>query len=88
MEIIRQSKACRGCRVCEIFCSYHYRKVFSPQGGAIKVTKDNRTGEICWYKDATCDLCKNEDQPLCVRFCSYGALRVINRDERHERQTL
>ena len=80
MEIIRHPKACRGCRVCEIFCSYHQKKAFSPQGGAIRVNKDNRTGEIRWYKDETCDQCINEEQPLCARFCSYGALRVIKKD--------
>jgi Fe-S-cluster-containing hydrogenase component 2 len=80
MEIIRQSKACRGCRVCEIICAYHQKKVFSPQGGAIRVKKDNRTGEIHWCQDETCDLCLTEDEPLCVRFCSYGALRVVKKD--------
>jgi len=77
MKIRRDHKACYGCRACELACSFHQQRAFSPGGGAIRVRKDNRSGEIRWSMDSTCDLCKNEDQPLCVRFCSYDALEVL-----------
>jgi len=77
MKIHRDHKACYGCRACELACSFHRRRIFSPGGGAIKVRKDNRSGEIRWSMDPTCDLCKGEDQPFCVRFCSYEALEVL-----------
>lgn len=74
MNIVRDPKACYGCRSCEIVCSYHHRGGFAPEGGAIRVDKNNRTGKIRWRIDLTCDLCEKEGQPLCVRYCSYQAL--------------
>ena len=77
VKIKRQSKECRGCRVCEIMCSYHFRRVFSPGGGAIKVLKNNQTGEISWYLSPACDLCKAEVSPLCLKYCNYRALSML-----------
>jgi len=76
MRLCREPNDCYGCRSCELVCSYHHRRVFSPGGGAIQVRKDNETGQILWVRDSRCDLCLGEEGPLCVRFCGYGALRV------------
>ena len=81
MKLIRDQKACYGCRACELICSFHHLGVFSPRGGAIKVSKDNRTGKINWSVDSTCDFCKGEDLPLCRRYCNYGALRLFTGGE-------
>jgi Fe-S-cluster-containing hydrogenase component 2 len=74
MKIIRSSQACYGCRACELVCAFHHQGVFAPEGGSIRVSKDHQTGKIRWSLDSTCDSCKREAQPLCVRYCSYGAL--------------
>jgi Fe-S-cluster-containing hydrogenase component 2 len=74
MSIVRDPKACYGCRSCEIVCSYHHGGSFAPAGGAISVDKNNRTGKIRWRIDRTCDLCEKDGQPLCVQYCSYQAL--------------
>lgn len=80
MKLIRNPKLCYGCRACELICSFHHRGEFSPGGGAIKVRKDNRTGEISWRKRSTCDFCEGEGQLLCIRYCTYKALTVSTKD--------
>jgi Fe-S-cluster-containing hydrogenase component 2 len=77
MKIIRDTEACYGCRTCELVCSFHHKGVFSLGGGSITVKRDNNTGEIKWTIDSTCDSCDGEDQPLCVKYCVYGALGVV-----------
>jgi Fe-S-cluster-containing hydrogenase component 2 len=77
MKIHRNESACYGCRSCELACSFHRHSSFEPGGGAIRVRKDNRTGQIRWTMGPDCDLCKGRDRPLCVRFCCYDALQVI-----------
>lgn len=78
MKIVRKAEACCGCRICELVCSYHHKKVFSPELSSIKVTKNFGTGEIGWSVDSTCDSCRGEAYPLCVAYCIYGALRKGN----------
>ena len=75
MGIIRNAESCYGCRTCELACSYHHKKVFSPELSSIKVTRNHRTGEIGWKMDATCDYCTKESGPQCVLYCIYGALK-------------
>jgi len=82
MKIVRNAKACYGCRACELACSFHHQKVFSPGGGSIRVTKDHRTGNISWYLDSSCDCCEGEDRGLCVWSCSYEALRIVPMEDR------
>ena len=77
MSIIRHTKACYGCRICELACSFHHRGVFSPELSSIRVSNNYLTGEIQLSIDSTCDLCKGEAQPLCVEYCLYGALKEL-----------
>ncbi len=79
MKVLRNSERCYGCRACELICSYHHLKVFSPGGGSIRVDKDNATGKIAWSIQSTCDSCTGEQVPLCVRYCSYEALSIQER---------
>ena len=73
-EILRDLEKCYGCRTCELACSFHHQQVFAPALSSIKISRSNQTGKMGWHIDSTCDLCVGEDQPLCVTFCSYGAL--------------
>ena len=77
MRILRDAKACYGCRICELICSFHHSKVFSPELSSIKVSRNNRTGKIAWSIDSTCDSCDGEPQPLCVAYCPYEALKGV-----------
>jgi len=81
MGIAVNLKACYGCRACELVCAYHHLKVFTPEGGSIKLYKNYRTGKINWHIDSTCDLCAGEDQPLCIRYCAYEALIRLKEEE-------
>ncbi|MBW1998271.1 MAG: hypothetical protein JRJ29_09945 [Deltaproteobacteria bacterium] len=78
-RISRNPRACYGCRACELMCSFHKLGAFSPSGGAISVRKDNSTGEIEWTIGSSCDLCKGEEGPLCVKYCSYKALSLAGK---------
>ncbi len=77
MKLIRRDpKACYGCRFCELSCSFHKQGALAPGGGAIKVSKDHRSGIIHWSIDSTCDMCKGIERPLCLKYCTYGALTL------------
>ena len=74
---------CSGCRVCEVVCAFHHRKIFSRKISSIHVKRIERKGEfkIMIYqkgedKHLACDLCDGEKLPLCVKFCSMKALTV------------
>lgn len=79
MKIVANTELCYGCKMCEILCSYHKQGIFSPEGGAIRVYKDHQSGKIHWTADTTCDNCEGEEQPLCIKYCPYGALIVGER---------
>jgi len=81
LRIIRDAEACYGCRRCELACSFHHAEVFSPELSSIKVARDNRTGQVEWSIGSTCDSCKGEAQPLCVKYCAYGALKEVSEVE-------
>ena len=76
-SIAHDPSRCYGCRTCELACSWHTHRVFSPALSKIQVSRDNRTGTSVWsIDDSGCDLCRTEAEPLCVRYCSYEALTV------------
>ncbi len=77
MKIVINEKSCYGCRTCELICSFHHIKAFSPELSSIKIKRNEGTGEINCIIDATCDLCKGEKQPLCAKNCIYGAIKVV-----------
>lgn len=77
MKIVRDTEACCGCRTCELACSFHHKRAFSPEFSSIRVSNNYLTGEIRSAIDPTCDLCKGEAQPLCVEYCLYGALKEV-----------
>jgi Fe-S-cluster-containing hydrogenase component 2 len=75
MKIIIDVEACYGCRTCELACSYHHAKIFSPELSSVKVQRNNRTGKIVYAIDSTCDFCKGEMEPLCAKYCFYGGIK-------------
>jgi len=76
-KVLRNAEACYGCRTCELACSFHHKRVFSPELSSITVSRNNQNGEIGWSIGSTCDFCQGEAKPLCVKYCSYGALREV-----------
>ena len=71
------AESCTGCRACEVACSFHFTNSFSLTHSAIRVARDYSTGEMTIDFFQTCDLCRGEEEPLCVTFCAPG---VITRD--------
>lgn len=76
---------CTGCKSCEYACSFHHKKIFQPSIASIEVSIDEkeRSIHITIYNDnhnghIPCDHCKNETIPMCLRFCSIGAISLEN----------
>ncbi len=76
-KLVFETKGCGGCRICEIACSYHHRRVFSPSLSSIEIMdRPEELGfAISLYTadekgHLACDGCEGEDQPLCLKYCS------------------
>ena len=78
MNIIPNIGKCTGCRICELVCSFYHTKAFSPELSSIRVTMNNRTGDIKLAIDETCDLCQGEESTQCVKYCVYKALEEVS----------
>ena len=81
-KILSDNEKCRACRTCELACSYHKsdHKFFNLRSSSTKVVRNNKNGKITICIDSSCDLCESEIQPLCVKYCAYGALAMGNGD--------
>lgn len=77
MRILTDTETCVGCRICELACSLHHAGSFLPEESSIRITRNNQNGEVNLFIDSTCDLCQEEAQPLCLKYCLYGALREV-----------
>ena len=67
---------CIGCRSCEIACSYHLKKAFTPFMSSIKVIRDSAKDIVEISVDSRCDACEDEEIPLCVKYCVSDALKL------------
>lgn len=67
---------CTGCRSCEIACSYHHTKKYSPYRSSIKIFRDNGNGNIKYFFTESCNLCKDEQIPACVEMCHTHTLCI------------
>jgi Fe-S-cluster-containing hydrogenase component 2 len=76
LGIALDPELCNGCRTCELACSFHHTGLMSPELSSVQVRRSNRTAMISWQVLPTCDLCAGEEEPLCERYCSCGAIRI------------
>jgi len=71
-------------------CSFHHTKKFSPSFSSIKVYRNEEKGffklEIYTKGQMACDLCKNEKEPLCIKYCATKALDL--RESSYGKSTL
>ena len=73
MQNVFWTERCTGCRNCEIACSYHHMKIFSPEISSIDVQKrEEGKFVIVLYTQAkdrhmACD-CKSDDE-FCLKYC-------------------
>lgn len=64
---------CRGCRSCQLACSFVRTGVYNPSQSCIELERDLRTEKTAPMIQAlACDLCGG--QPACVEACAYDAL--------------
>ena len=73
------TKLCCGCRICELACSFHHCRLFSPEKSSIEVSNDYVNGEIEVIVTSTCDTCKGEAELLCVLYCPTGGLKGVDK---------
>jgi len=73
---------CTGCRSCELACSFHLFSEFSPEQSAIRILLDEKSGEVEFKLHSSCDLCKEEEEAQCVKYCAPGALVRILKDNK------
>jgi len=75
MWAITSVSKCTGCRTCEIACSYHHKKIFSPAISSIEVGRAGQEGKfaIVLYEQQenghiACDRCG-----FCLQYCPVTA---------------
>lgn len=65
---------CRGCRSCQLACSFAKSNVFNPAKARIVMERDVQTGHTApLIYPIGCDLCGGD--PACAKACQYGAIR-------------
>lgn len=75
-RIIIKPEKCTVCRSCELACSYHFKKEFNPKKSQIRILFDPKSAVLKINQKDGCDLCKDENSPLCVKYCVRGALQA------------
>jgi carbon-monoxide dehydrogenase iron sulfur subunit len=75
MKISIDPQKCKGCLYCELACSFHHANEFLPDKSSIKIGFDNDYGLSVAILN-TCDLCSEEEIPLCMEFCPVKAVKI------------
>ncbi|MDD2353551.1 MAG: hypothetical protein PHX56_08385 [Atribacterota bacterium] len=76
MKIKRNENLCYYCKSCQLACAFHHTSTFWPDRSSIYIYRNPISGETKWKIDNTCDQCAEEETPLCVKYCTYGALTI------------
>jgi len=64
---------CRGCRSCQLACSFRRTREYNPALSCIELERDLITEKTApMVRALSCDLC--DGRPACVEACTYGAL--------------
>jgi len=72
-RIVIHPERCRGCRSCQLACSFIKEGVFNPARSHIVLERDTVTENTApVVKPLGCDLCGGH--PACVEACKYEAL--------------
>jgi Fe-S-cluster-containing hydrogenase component 2 len=83
-RIARNASLCYGCKICQLVCSFHHTGSFWPERSSIQVSRNPQTGIVRWSIDKSCDRCGREGEPLCVKSCSYEALKEVADENQEE----
>jgi len=72
-RLVVWASRCRGCRSCQLACSFHRTGGYNPAQSCIELERDLATEKTApMIRVLTCDLCGG--RPACVEACTYGAL--------------
>lgn len=82
MKITINANLCYSCKTCQLVCSFHHTGAFWPSKSSISVFRNPQDGIIEWSINSTCDDCKGEDTPLCIKYCVYGALSFFKEEKK------
>lgn len=75
--VVEHPEKCTGCRLCEIMCSYHHKKVFSRKMSSIEVSeflKEENRRIIIHDKEENGHLACDCEKPVCVDYCFTEAI--------------
>lgn len=72
MHLEIQPENCTGCRICELFCSFHHEGAIWPARTRINVVAQNDSGPF------SLNVCRQCEEAPCAEACPVGA---IVRDE-------
>lgn len=72
-RIIVDAERCAGCRYCEMLCSFHHERKFSPSLSRVTIIKEDKYGLDYPILCHQCNLCPSVDA------CPTGALTKIER---------
>lgn len=72
-QIVINVRRCRGCRSCQLACSFEKTHVFNPAKSAIRLDRDAETGHTApVILPLECDFCNGN--PACLKACTYEAI--------------
>jgi len=72
-KLVVLAQNCRGCRSCQLACSFEKTGAFNPGRSMIVMERDLSGGRVApMIKPIGCDLCGGD--PACAKACKYGAI--------------
>jgi carbon-monoxide dehydrogenase iron sulfur subunit len=72
-RLVIMARNCRGCRSCQLACSFEKVSVFNPGKAMIVMERNLPDGRVApMIKPLGCDLCNGD--PACAKACKYGAI--------------
>lgn len=74
-SIVMDTDLCTACRACELACHFHHSGRFGTFRSSIQIRFNADVGDVTIIFNDTCDACLGETEPLCVHFCTPGALQ-------------
>jgi len=89
-RIVVDEGKCRGCRRCEVACSWNDDGMINPRLAGIQIWKLEETGKDYPVLNQQCldNFCgkvsprrKRENEPMCVTTCLFGALTMDQGDD-------
>jgi len=85
IKIIINPNLCFGCKTCQLVCSFHHTGFFWPYKSSISIFRNPQNAIIKCSVNSTCDVCKDENMPLCIKYCVYNAIGLFREDKMEEK---